>query len=55
MTEKEIYSKATAREILSLIEEVCFSKEYIEFRVAYGSNGQRDLIIREIKERYNIE
>ena len=52
MTDKEIYQKKTAREILSFIEEVCFSKQYLNFRVNYGSNGQRDLIIHYIKDQY---
>ena len=52
MTDKEIYQKQTAREILSMIEEVCFSKSFIEFRVNYGSNGQRDYIINYIKRNY---
>lgn len=55
MTEKEIYEKRTARDILSKIEEVCFSKEWIDYRVNYGSNGQRDYIICYIKRKYNIE
>lgn len=52
MTDKEIYQKITAREILNIIEEICFSEHYLEFRVNKGSNGQRDLIIRLIKEKY---
>lgn len=52
MTDKEIYQKQAARDILSTIEEVCFSKDFIEFRVSYGSNGQRDYIINYIKKRY---
>lgn len=52
MTDQEIYSKQTAREILSFIEEVSFSKKYLNFRVNYGSNGQRDLIIHFIKSNY---
>ena len=52
MTDKEIYQKKTARDILSMIEEVCFSKNFIEFRVSYGSNGQRDYIINYIKRKY---
>lgn len=46
--------KRVAREILSIIEEVCFSKKYFDYRVSYGSNGQRDLIIQTIKEKYEI-
>lgn len=52
MTDKEIYQKQAARDILSMIEEVCFSKNFLEFRVGYGSNGQRDYIINYIKRKY---
>lgn len=52
MTDKEIYQKQAARDILSMIEEVCFSKNFIEFRVNYGSNGQRNYIINYIKRKY---
>lgn len=55
MSNKEIYKREAAQEILSFIEEVCFSKAYRDYRIDYGSNGQRDLIIKTIKERYNIE
>jgi hypothetical protein len=52
MTEKELTEKRVAREILTMIESICFSKEYSEFRVNQGSNGQRDLIIAKIKKQY---
>ena len=55
MTDKKLYQKITAREILNIIEEVSFSDEYLDFRVRNGSNGQRDLIIQIIKGKYNIE
>mgnify|MGYP002528461719 CR=1 FL=1 len=45
----------TARDILSKIEEVCFSKNWIDYRINYGSNGQRDYIIHYIKRKYNVE
>ena len=35
-----------------MIESVCFSEEYRDFRIDRGSNGQRDLIITKIKEQY---
>lgn len=54
MIDKEIYQRATAREILNIIEEVYFSMHYLEFRVNEGFNGQRDLIIRLIKEKYKV-
>lgn len=52
MTDIEIGERKAARNILSFIEAVCFSKEYLQFRVNQGSNGQRDLIIKMIKEKY---
>ena len=47
--------KVAAIEILQLIEQVCFSEEFINFRVDHGSHGERDYIITQIKERYGIE
>ena len=55
MLDKELYKRQTAREILNIIEEISFSDEYKNFRINNGSNGQRDLIINIIKERYNIK
>jgi hypothetical protein len=52
MTEKELIEKRVAREILTMIESICFSEEYSKFRVNQGSNGQRNLIISKIKEQY---
>lgn len=52
MTEKELIEKRVAREILTIIESICFSQEYRDFRINQGSNGQRDLIISKIKEQY---
>lgn len=50
-----IIEKRVAREILSMIEEIYYSKKFFEYRCNYGSNGQRDLIILNIKEKYGIE
>lgn len=50
-----IIEKRVAREILSMIEEICFSKKFCEYRYKHGSNGQRDLIITNIKEKYGVE
>lgn len=36
--------------ILNKIKQVCFSKEWIQFRVDKGSNGQRDFLINYIKQ-----
>ena len=52
MTDIEIGERIAARDILSYIERVYFSKEFEEYRIARGSNGQRDLIIQYIKEHY---
>ncbi len=46
--------KRVAREILSTIEKVCFSDEFRDYRVNNGSNGERDLVIKLIKERYEV-
>lgn len=54
MTNKELYSRITARNILSIIEQICFSEEFKEYRINYGSNGTRDLIIKTIKKNYDI-
>lgn len=44
-------SDAISRQaVLNKIEEVCFSKEWANFRVSQGSNGQRDLIINFIED-----
>lgn len=54
MDNDEVIRKRTAREILSMMETVFFSKEFAEFRVNNGSNGERDLILKNIKETYEI-
>lgn len=54
MTDKELYSKITARRILSMIEQIYFSEEFKEYRIIYGSNGIRNLIIKTIKKDYDI-
>ena len=46
--------RRVAREILNIIERISFSEEYKEYRINYGSNGQRDLIIQMIKEKYEV-
>lgn len=46
--------KRVAREILMIINQVCFSEEYREYRRGYGSKGQRDLIIHMIEEKYGV-
>lgn len=54
ITDIEIGERNAARKILSFIELVCFSKEYEEFRINKGTNGQRDLIIKTIKETFLV-
>lgn len=54
MENNELVEKRVAREILGMIERVCLSEEYAEYRVNHGSNGARDLIIRLIKLRYGV-
>jgi hypothetical protein len=53
-TNDKYIEKRVAREILNIIERISFSEEYKEYRISYGSNGQRDLIISTIKERYQV-
>jgi len=36
--------------VLSKIKEVCFSEEWLQFRVDKGSNGQRDFLINYIEQ-----
>ena len=47
--------RKVANDILKTINEVCFGKEYRDFRIDYGSNGQRDFIIDFIKDNYGVE
>lgn len=54
MENDKCIEKRVAREILSIIEKICFSDEFREYRVNNGSNGQRDLVIKLIKERYEV-
>lgn len=35
--------------VLNIIKSICFSEEYLQFRVDHGSNGQRDEVIIRIK------
>lgn len=55
MQKNQDTSKQTAQEILNMINEIYFSEQYKKFRLDNGSNGQRDLIIKKIKETYGIE
>lgn len=51
---ENVIKKRVAREILSMIETVCFGDEFKEYRVNNGSNGQRDLIMDNIKKTYDV-
>lgn len=44
---KDTISRQT---VLNKIKEVCFSEEWLQFRVDNGSNGQRDFLINYIKQ-----
>lgn len=54
LSTEEYVKNKVAREILSMIEQVYFSEEFREYRINYGTNGQRDLIINNIKETYGV-
>lgn len=55
MNNDKCIEKRVAREVLNIIERISFSQEYREFRINHGSNGQRDLIIKMIQERYDVK
>ena len=50
----ELVERQVASDILSMINMIFFSEEYLEYRCNYGSNGARDLLIELIKERYGV-
>lgn len=54
MNNVDVITKKVARQILSMIETICFSEEFKEYRVNNGSNGTRNLIIENIKKTYGI-
>lgn len=54
MTNERLIEKRVAREILIMIERIYFSEEYKEYRINYGSNGTRDLLIGSIKKLYDV-
>jgi hypothetical protein len=54
MTNEQMAERRVAREILSIIEAICFSEEYRAYRVNYGSKGEIDLIISTIRAKYNV-
>ena len=52
MTNDNIVERRVAREILNIIEKIYFSEEYKQYRINYGSNGTRDLILNTIENKY---
>lgn len=54
MKNDDIIKKKVARDILSMIETIYFSEEFRKYRINYGSNGVRDLIIENIKKTYGV-
>lgn len=50
LEQKPCEDAVSRKAILDKIMEICFSKEWIDFRVSYGTNGQRDFIIKFIEE-----
>lgn len=55
MVNDKCIERRVAREILNIIERICYSEEYKSYRASYGSNGERDLILRMIKEKYDVK
>lgn len=51
---KRSYDSKVAKEILDLMKEIYFGKEYIDFRAEKGSNGTRDLVMQKIREKYGL-
>lgn len=47
--------KRVAREILNIIEQIYYGKDYMEHRINYGSNGTIDLILSTIADRYDVK
>jgi hypothetical protein len=52
--ENKVIEQKVARDILSIITDIYFSRRYFEHRISCGSDGTRDLIIKAIKDRYDI-
>ena len=44
-----------AKEILDILNRIWFSDEYRTFRLNHGIKGQRDLILKIIKEKYGLK
>ena len=41
--------------VLNEIEKVCFGKDFVKFRIDNGSNGERDYIIKYVKEMQSVQ
>ena len=54
MNDEKLIEKRVATEIIIKIREIYFSEEYSQYRIDYGSNGMRDLLIDSIKKMYNV-
>lgn len=52
MTAEQLITRKVVREILTMIEQIYFSEEYMDYRINYGSNGTRDMVIESIRTRY---
>lgn len=52
MTNDKVIERRVAREILNMIDRIYFSDEYKEYRINYGTNGTRDLLIDSIIKLY---
>ena len=52
MTYEEYIRREVAEEILDLINRVCFSRGFRDYRIKYGSKGEIDLIKSTIEKRY---
>lgn len=44
-----------AKEILDILNRIWFSDEYKTFRLNHGIKGQRELILKTIKEKYGLK
>ena len=47
--------RKVANDILKTINEVCFGKEYRDFRIDHGSNGQREPYIQDLIKQEIVE
>ena len=51
MCEKQI-KQIMATEIIKMIKDVAYSKDYVKYRVNWGSRGVIELILKNIEETY---